>query len=58
MRKAKLALDAPEVGFLFRVLTEKRNELITKDKPTEIVDSLIVKTCDAKRKGLDNYEAR
>ena len=58
MRKTKLALDAPEVGFLFRVLTEKRNELITKEKPTELVDSLIIKTCDAKRKGRDNYEAR
>lgn len=58
MRKVKLALDASECGYLFRVLTEKRNELITKEKPTELVDSLIIKTCDAKRKGLDTYEAR
>ena len=58
MRNTKLALDAAEYGYLFSVLTEKRNELISKEKPTELVDSLIIKTYDAKRRGRDRHEAR
>ena len=58
MKTTKIALDAAEFGLLFRILTEKRNELIAKDKPTELVDTIIVKTCDAKRKVRSSYEPR
>ena len=55
-----LTLDHYEHGVMVNALNELRNELIEENRPTDVVDELLLKTIDAptkkKRRGHD--EAR
>ena len=45
--KRVLTLDKYEHGVLINALNEMRNDLIGEDRPTDIVDEILLKTIDA-----------
>ena len=45
--KRVLTLDRYEHGVVVNALNEMRNDLIGEDRPTDIVDELLLKTIDA-----------
>ena len=57
--KRFLELDRYEHGVVINALNELRNDLIGEDRPTDIVDELLLKTIDAPtKKGKIRDEAR
>lgn len=51
--KRILALDKYEHGVVINALNEMRNDLIGEERPTDIVDELLLKAIDApRRRGL------
>lgn len=48
--KRILALDPYEHGVVINALNEMRNDLIGEDRPTDIVDEILLKTIDAPTK--------
>lgn len=45
--KRVLTLDKYEYGVVINALNEMRNDLIGEDRPTDIVDEILLKTIDA-----------
>lgn len=45
--KRILTLDKYEHGVVINALNEMRNDLIGEDRPTDIVDEILLKTIDA-----------
>lgn len=45
--KRVLTLDKYEHGIVINALNEMRNDLIGEDRPTDIVDEILLKTIDA-----------
>ena len=45
--KRVLTLDKYEHGVVINALNEMRNDLIGEDRPTDIVDEILLKTIDA-----------
>ena len=45
--KRVLPLDKYEHGVVINALNEMRNDLIGEDRPTDIVDEILLKTIDA-----------
>lgn len=57
--KRVLELDRYEHGVVISALNDLRNDLIGEDRPTDIVDELLLKTIDAPtKKGKIRDEAR
>ena len=57
--KSVLELDRYEHGVVINALNDMRNDLIGEDRPTDIVDELLLKTIDAPtKKGKIRDEAR
>lgn len=57
--KCILALDRYEHGVVINALNEMRNGLLEAQRPTDIVDEVLLKTIDApQRKVRSRYEAR
>lgn len=57
--KRVLELNRYEHGVVINALNEMRNDLIGEDRPTDIVDELLLKTIDAPtKKGKIRNEAR
>ena len=65
--KRVLTMDKYERGVLIRALNDLRTGLIDVDKPTEVVDELLLKTIDCpqasqvkltKKRGRGEYEER
>ena len=57
--KRVLELDRYEHGVVINALNDMRNDLIGEDRPTDIVDELLLKTIDAPtKKGKIRDEAR
>ena len=48
--KRVLTLDRYEHGVVVSALNEMRNDLIEEDRPTDIVDEVLLKTIDAPTK--------
>ena len=48
--KRILELDRYEHGVVINALNEMRNDLIGEDRPTDIVDEILLKTIDAPTK--------
>lgn len=48
--KRVLTLDRLEHGVVINALNEMRNDLIEEDRPTDIVDEVLLKTIDAPTK--------
>ena len=48
--KRVLTLDRFEHGVVINALNEMRNDLIEEDRPTDIVDEVLLKTIDAPTK--------
>ena len=48
--KRVLTLDRYEHGVVINALNEMRNDLIEEDRPTDIVDEVLLKTIDAPTK--------
>ncbi len=48
--KRVLELDRYEHGVVINALNEMRNDLIGEDRPTDIVDEILLKTIDAPTK--------
>ena len=48
--KRVLTLDKYEHGVVINALNEMRNDLIGEDRPTDIVDEVLLKTIDAPTK--------
>lgn len=48
--KRVIELDKTEHGVVINALNELRNDLIEKDRPTDIVDEMLLKTIDAPSK--------
>lgn len=48
--KRVLTLDKYEHGVVINALNEMRNDLIGEDRPTDIVDEILLKTIDAPMK--------
>lgn len=48
--KRVLTLDRYEHGVVINALNEMRNDLIGEDRPTDIVDEVLLKTIDAPTK--------
>ncbi len=48
--KRILALDPYEHGVVINALNDMRNDLIGEDRPTDIVDEILLKTIDAPTK--------
>ena len=48
--KRILALDSYEHGVVINALNDMRNDLIGEDRPTDIVDEILLKTIDAPTK--------
>ena len=54
-----LEMDRYEHGVVINALNDMRNDLIGEDRPTDIVDELLLKTIDAPtKKGRGRDEAR
>ncbi len=53
-----LSLDRYEHGVVINALNEMRNDLIAEERPTDVVDELLLKTIDApvKRRKKDEKE--
>ena len=45
-----LSLDQYQHGVIVNALNDKRNDLITEKRPTDIVDEVLLKALDAPRK--------
>lgn len=59
--KRVLTLDQYEHGVMVNALNELRNDLIEEQRPTDVVDELLLKTIDAptkKQKRRSHDEAR
>ena len=57
--KRVLALDRYEHGVVINALNEMRNDLLEEQRPTDIVDEVLLKTIDAPvRKVRSRNEAR
>lgn len=58
--KRIIALDQYEHGVVINALNDMRNELIEEDRPTDMVDEILLKTIDAPTKKVkcSCYEAR
>ncbi len=50
MEKRILELDRYEQGVVINALNEMRNDLIEEERPTDIVDEVLLKTIDAPTK--------
>ena len=58
--KRIIALNPYEHGVVINALNDMRNELISEDRPTDMVDEILLKTIDAPTKKVkcSRYEAR
>lgn len=58
--KRVLTVDKYERGILIHALNDMRTELIEEERPTDVVDELIIKTIDApkKKRGKGDDSAR
>ncbi|MBR0312243.1 MAG: hypothetical protein IJQ98_07620 [Oscillospiraceae bacterium] len=54
--KRVLELDRYEHGVVINALNEMRNDLIGEDRPTDIVDELLLKTIDAPTKKVKSRD--
>ena len=51
-----LELDRYEHGVVINALNEMRNDLIGEDRPTDIVDEILLKTIDAPTKKVKSRD--
>ena len=60
IEKRIIALNPYEHGVVINALNDMRNELIEEDRPTDMVDEILLKTIDAPMKKVkcSRYEAR
>lgn len=58
--KRIIALNQYEHGVVINALNDMRNELISEDRPTDMVDEILLKTIDAPTKKVkcSRYESR
>ena len=54
--KRVLVLDRYEHGVVINALNDMRNDLIGEDRPTDIVDELLLKTIDAPTKKVKSRD--
>lgn len=54
--KRVLELDRYEHGVVINALNDMRNDLIGEDRPTDIVDELLLKTIDAPAKKVKSRD--
>lgn len=54
--KRVLELDRYEHGVVINALNDMRNDLIGEDRPTDIVDELLLKTIDAPTKKVKSRD--
>ena len=54
--KRVLELDLYEHGVVINALNEMRNDLIGEDRPTDIVDEILLKTIDAPTKKVKSRD--
>ena len=54
--KRVLTLDRFEHGVVINALNEMRNDLIGEDRPTDIVDEVLLKTIDAPTKKVRSLD--
>lgn len=54
--KRVLELDRYEHGVVINALNEMRNDLIGEDRPTDIVDEILLKTIDAPTKKVKSWD--
>lgn len=54
--KRVLTLDKYEHGVVINALNEMRNDLIEEERPTDIVDEVLLKTIDAPTKKVRNRD--
>lgn len=54
--KCVLELDRYEHGVVINALNEMRNDLIGEDRPTDIVDEILLKTIDAPTKKVKSRD--
>lgn len=54
--KRVLMLDKYEHGVVINALNEMRNDLIEEERPTDIVDEVLLKTIDAPTKKVRNRD--
>lgn len=54
--KRVLELDRYEHGVVINALNEMRNDLIGEDRPTDIVDEILLKTIDAPAKKVKSRD--
>lgn len=54
--KRILELDRYEHGVVINALNEMRNDLIGEDRPTDIVDEILLKTIDAPTKKVKSRD--
>ncbi len=54
--KRVLELDRYEHGVVINALNEMRNDLIGEDRPTDIVDEILLKTIDAPTKKVKSRD--
>ena len=54
--KRVLELDRYEHGVVFNALNDMRNDLIGEDRPTDIVDEILLKTIDAPTKKVKSRD--
>ena len=55
-KKRVLELDRYEHGVVINALNDMRNDLIGEDRPTDIVDELLLKTIDAPTKKVKSRD--
>jgi hypothetical protein len=55
--KRILELDRYEHGIVINALNEMRNDLIEEERPTDIVDEVLLKTIDAPAKKVKHKDA-
>ena len=60
IEKRIIALNQYEHGVVINALNDMRNELISEDRPTDMVDEILLKTIDATTKKVkcSRYESR
>ena len=60
IEKRIIALNPYEHGVVINALNDMRNELIEEDRPTDMVDEILLKTIDAPMKKVkcSRHEAR
>ena len=54
--KSVLELDRYEHGVVINALNDMRNDLIGEDRPTDIVDEILLKTIDAPTKKVKSRD--